>query len=127
MKRIKRNGSSRAMIVACVALVAAVGSTSYAAVTLPKGGGTAGQVQQGGAAPDAATGPVQPAGLKATTSRAGLRPGPQANTRQQSARGPIAGKSNSARASSSAPQSPAAGVAGLSSSSASTAGVAGAK
>jgi hypothetical protein len=53
----------RWIVLACVALIVAVGGTSYAASTMTRNG-TAGQVGAG-------TGSTQPAGNKGTTARAG--------------------------------------------------------
>jgi hypothetical protein len=125
MRRDMHKPPTRAMVIACVALIAAIGGTSYAAATLPKGG-TAGQVQPNGAAPSVATGTGQVSGLKAANATAGLRQVGQAAGRQQSAQEGVAGK-RAGQTPSSGPQVPAAGVAGLAKASASAAGVAGAK
>ena len=73
-----KKSPKRSIVIACVALVVAVGGTSYAAAIMQKGPGTAGQVQSGGAAPDVAPAAGQVAGLKATTAGTGTRQGSQA-------------------------------------------------
>ena len=64
MRRLIHKNPKRSIVVACVALVVAVGGTSYAASAISKNG-TAGQIGTG-------VGATEPAGAQGTTARAGM-------------------------------------------------------